>query len=228
MLKPIVRLLVCVIALTVSTFAQSKVTGTVSTIIDGQTITVAVNSYTTFTVRLRSIETPDDGQQLSEVVVAHLGTLALNKTAELRINAISNEAIFGQVIINGVDLSQQMLRDGAAWYSDENSSSSDSETIYRANEQAAKSESRGLWEIAGLKKPSELRKAIETAKDPLNDSKVSQLAWEQLGYSVEGVFPSESFTPATGNCGGIVVGGVDGDTVRIQTSSGQQTVRLRV
>lgn len=227
MLKTTFKLILCLLAFTVSGFAQRAITAAVTNVIDGQTITVALSGGSNLTVRLTSIETPDEGQPFSEIVTEHLTAIALGKTVELRINAISDDAMFGQVVLNGIDLSQQMLRDGAAWYSQEISFSRESETAYQANEQAAKSESRGIWGVVGLRKPSELRKAIEGVKNPLNDSRVSQLAWEQLGYSVEGIFPSESFTPSTGNCGGTVVGIVDGDTVKILTSSGQQlTVRL--
>jgi endonuclease YncB( thermonuclease family) len=226
MLKTTLKMVLCLFVLSVPGFAQRAITGAVTSIIDGQTITVASGGGSNLKIRLISIETPDDGQQLSDIVTEHLAELALGKTIELRIDAFDDDAIFGRVAVGGIDLSLQMLRDGAAWYSEEYSLSPENEAAYKVSEQAAKSESRGVWGIVGLKRPSEIRKSIESVKDPLNDGTVSQLAWEQLGYSVEGIFSSESFTLATGNCSGTVVGIFDGDTVKIQTSSGLQTVRL--
>jgi endonuclease YncB( thermonuclease family) len=221
MFTKIFKLALCIMLLSVPSLAQYV--GTVSSVVDGQTITVSTAGGSPLTVRLNSIEVPDDGQPLSDTVTEHLSTLAFGKTVGLRIVAISYEFVVADVTINGIDLSQQMLRDGAAWYVS-NASSTVDEASDVANEQTAKREKRGIWAIDGLKRPSQIRQEVTDSKDPLHDKRVSQLAWEQLGQSTEGVFPSESFTPATGDCSGVVTNVVDGDTVHIRTSGGREVI----
>jgi endonuclease YncB( thermonuclease family) len=184
--------------------SQSTFGGTITAIVDSQTVSVATNGGSTITLRLRSIETPDDGQPLADTVRQHLAELALGKEAQLRIEALGDDFVLGVVIVNGVDLSEQMLRDGAAWYSEETTPTIDVETSYRANEQAAAKEGRGIWSVHDLKRPSELRNIIEGVNDPLRDPKIAYLAATQLTFATEGIFGPEPSVAAEGNCGGTV------------------------
>ena len=71
-----------------------------------------------------------------------------------------------KVLLNGVDIGSQMLRDGAAWYdrSFEYTLSESDRELYARCEQMARDEKRGLWQDGMAVAPWEFRKAQQTAK----------------------------------------------------------------
>ncbi|GEM_PF-5328970 len=75
-------------------------------------------------------------------------------TFSYRARTISHEASSGQLTLNGVDISEQMLRDGAAWHVPVRFSAQplDEHVRYASQEAAAKKENRGIW--AGAMSPS--------------------------------------------------------------------------
>ena len=108
-------------------------------------------------VVLQNIETPEPEQPLYGVIKEHLEKFLLGKTAVVFPKVIVNSSTVAQVFVGDVDVSQQMLRDGAAWYkADKKTAESE---IYLSNETQAKAEKRGVWGIAGLKPAWEFRAA---------------------------------------------------------------------
>ena len=218
-----------IILLAMSAFAQFQMTGMVTEIYDGRTIKVTDHRGTPFTVQLRAIETPEDGQELAETVKDHLTNLLLSKQITFRFSGGTDQILVAQVLVNGLDASQQVLRDGAAWlYVDDAGSASGTEiNEYRNLETLAKNEKRGVWGIADLIRPSEIKRTALNASDPLADTATAQIAYRGLGPAVEGVFGPEIYSLESGNCSGRVVGVSDGDTVTILTSA-NQTVKVRL
>jgi endonuclease YncB( thermonuclease family) len=128
-----------------------RVQGQVTEVTDGRTLKLRVNS-SDISVTLQFVETPSDDQPLAGTVRDHLSKLALGRTASCEIRGVKFNRSFGRVVIDGRDLSQQMLRDGAAWLIPHEISgqSIDEYQAYQKLEAAAKSEKRGVWSVSGL------------------------------------------------------------------------------
>jgi endonuclease YncB( thermonuclease family) len=214
--------LVFVVLFSVYLVAQPKMIGRVSEVLDGQTILVESTHGAKFPVRLTCFEAPDENQELFDVVKGHLTNIVLGREISFSPGSSS------RVVVNGLDVSAQMLRDGAGWnVSPVCTGSQDVLNSYTANESLAKQEKRGVWGISNLQPSSLMTEEVVNSPDPFNDPKVASAAWRSLGPSVESVFGYEYSSIENNKCDGKVFSVVDGDTVNILTDSNQQiTVRL--
>ena len=149
--------------LTISAFSQSKFYGKVVEVIDGKTMIVEPQAKVQIKLELQYIEIPEAEQQLHTAVKDHLQKLVLNKTVEFRPRGLSDQKTVGRVLLGNVDLSQQMLRDGAAWYAvyDQKIHDESISSQYQLNESQAKAEKRGVWSIPDLKPAWKFRAAKE-------------------------------------------------------------------
>lgn len=139
-------------------FSQQKFAGRVIDIVDGKTVVIEMATGK-ITAVLQHIEVPEPEQPLHATVKEHLGKLVLGKIVVFHPRGISPHKTVGRLVLDDVDVSQKMLRDGAAWHeplarSGQNPTESED---YRANESQAKAEKRGVWSIAGLKPAWEFR-----------------------------------------------------------------------
>lgn len=137
-----------------SAFAQDRYFGKVTEIVDGRTVIVEPQPQVKIKIELQFIEVPEAEQQLHKLVKTHLSNMLLNKQVEFFPKNLNSETRpVGQVLLNGVDVSQQMLRDGAAWYAvlEKNLHNTNESIRYQNNETLAKNEKRGIWSIAELK-----------------------------------------------------------------------------
>jgi len=226
-LRSIILLIFLVLPICAS--AQVQLTGTVTEILDSQTVTITDLRGNAWAVRLRAIETPDEGQVLSDVVREHVTNLLLSKQVTFRFSSMGEGEFVAMVTIDGRDASQQLIRDGAAWlYTEElgGASAEDLDT-YRALETQAKNEGRGIWAESGLIRPSEVRTAAHKVGDPLADAATAKIAFLAFGSAIEGVFGNESYFSETTDCSGRVVGVADGDTVTILTGS-NRNIKVRL
>ncbi|MEO8041158.1 MAG: thermonuclease family protein [Acidobacteriota bacterium] len=142
----------------ISIGAQASLTGTVAEVLDGRTI-VLETSAGRVAAQLQYVEVPEQGQPLFSSTKAHLANLARGKVVELKTQRIVSGKAIGWVTIDGVDLSLQMIRDGAAWHEPKDTSgqSQDEAAEYEANEALAKREKRGVWSGAAIKTPWQVR-----------------------------------------------------------------------
>ena len=142
----------CVIA------SAQSLSGKVVEVTDGRTL-VLETSAGRINAQLQYIEVPEDGQPLFGVTRGHLSNLSFSKIVELKPQRIVRGKTIGRVTIDGVDLSLQMIRDGAAWHEPQDSSGQpqDEAADYGANQSLAKNEKRGVWSGAILKTPWEVR-----------------------------------------------------------------------
>lgn len=142
-----------------SAFSQSKLSGKVLEVIDGKTAVVQIGTTGELTVVLQYIEIPEAEQPLNSVVKQHLTNLLLGKNVLVIPRGVVNSKTVAQVFIGGVDVSQQMIRDGAAWFAvPERTEKSGAEVeVYLSNESQAKAEKRGVWSIEGMKPAWEFR-----------------------------------------------------------------------
>ncbi|MEP7077214.1 MAG: thermonuclease family protein [Acidobacteriota bacterium] len=146
--------------LVTSTFGQQKMGGKVVDVIDGKTLVVEMPAGRITTI-LHYIEIPEPGQSpaLSQTVKDHLSNLVIGKNVLVEPRGLLPTKMLAQVYLNGADIGQQMVRDGAAWHTPavktgQNQNDSDSYETYQA---LARTEKRGVWSILDLKPAWEYR-----------------------------------------------------------------------
>lgn len=161
-------LVFALIALSQTAFSQRKLSGKVTEIIDGKTAVVRIGTSANLTLVLQYVEIPEAEQPLNAVVKQHLSNLLLGKTVQFLPRGVVDSKTVAQVFIGDVDVSQQLIRDGAAWFAAaEKTEKSGAEVErYLANEALAKAEKRGVWSIEGMKPAWEFRaEKIKREKD---------------------------------------------------------------
>lgn len=147
--------------------AQMAFLGEVVEVRDGKTVVIKGPSGTLL-VELQYISVPAAQHEMAVTVTDHLRTLALGKRVDYRSRILAEGRTIGRVSAGGVDLSQQMLRDGAAWLVPASVSGQDKSEFdrYAAMETAAKQEKRGLWAHIELSLTAEA-KSQPTVAEPL-------------------------------------------------------------
>lgn len=135
-----------------SASAQLTIPGEVVDVIDGKTVLVAIPGAKV-KVELQYIDVPEPGQHLYDTVKQHLRQLVVGKSVEYRAKTLLKDRAIGRLMIKNIDISQQLLRDGAAWHKPIDSSGQEKTEyeIYAATEAAAKQEKIGVWSIQALK-----------------------------------------------------------------------------
>jgi endonuclease YncB( thermonuclease family) len=158
-------------------FAQGRVNGVVVEIIDGKTVVIEMENLSRLTAELQYIEVPEAGQPLNQTVKDHLRELVEGKVVEFRAKGLRQTTTVGQLFLKGVDISQQMIRDGAAWYAVLKKGGHDmtESAVYQNNEAQAKNEKRGIWSIENLKPSWQVRAEAEE-----NRRSAEKLAAEKL------------------------------------------------
>ena len=158
-LKPLVFITVVLLLLAATAYPQRKFGGKVVEVVDGKTAVVQVPTGGKVTVVLQFIEIPEPQQPLYQTVKEHLENLILGKNVEFLPIRVLYAASVGKIFLDGTDISQQMLRDGAAWYAlPEKSAQDASESgVYLATEAQAKTEKRGVWSVDDIKPAWEFR-----------------------------------------------------------------------
>ena len=138
--------------------SQNVFNGTVVDVKDGRTIVLEIPNGP-MKVVLQYIEVPEPEQALHQIIIDHLGLLTRGKEADFRLVGIGTSDVRGRLVVGGIDISQQMLRDGAAWLIPQERSGQPQAEFesYRAAENQARSEKRGVWSLTGLKPAWEFR-----------------------------------------------------------------------
>jgi endonuclease YncB( thermonuclease family) len=151
-------LFVIVLLMAQAAASQRAYFGKIVEVIDGKTFVIDLPTGRVTGV-LPYIEVPEPDQALHQTVREHIGQLVTGKYAELRVVAMGADRLSGKLFINGIDISQQMLRDGAAWLMPMEMSGQPSAEYasYKSIESQAKAERRGVWGMVGLKPAWEWR-----------------------------------------------------------------------
>ncbi|CAN5498124.1 thermonuclease family protein [soil metagenome] len=123
-------------------FAEEELKGVVKSIIDGNTIVIAVNSNESYKVLLHGIDSPEPGQKYAEQAKHFLEKLLLNKSVTINIRGkdrLGNR--LGDIHIDGaVDPRQELIKQGLAWTS-EKEPIADLESL----KEEARAKGKGLW-----------------------------------------------------------------------------------
>jgi endonuclease YncB( thermonuclease family) len=148
-------------------FSQTRLDGKVVEIINGKTIVIeTAGNSNRLIAELEYIEIPEPEQQLAQTVKEHLQKLLLGKDVEFIAKSLMEKKLVGKVYLNNVDMSQQLLRDGAAWYAvlEKNRQDAAESENYQLTEAQAKLEKRGIWGVENLKPAWEFRAEKERAE----------------------------------------------------------------
>ena len=139
--------------------------GKVIEINDGDEITI-FNMNRPVRIRLIGIDAPERNQPFGDIARQHLSDLVFDKMVLAEYSGISGDhSLIGRVLLNDVDISAQMLRDGAAWFDSRARLSDLQRDIYFQSEQAARKEHRGLWQSEGAIAPWEFVKAEASKRE---------------------------------------------------------------
>jgi len=126
-----------------SCFAQEKILGTVSKVIDGNTIEVTTYEAETYKVLLHGIDSPDPGQPHAERATEYLNNLLLNKHVMISLHGrdrLGNR--MGDIHIEGApDPRHEMLKAGLAWTTERQS-----DPTLEALKEQARQQNIGLWQ----------------------------------------------------------------------------------
>ncbi|MFM9904392.1 MAG: thermonuclease family protein [Pyrinomonadaceae bacterium] len=199
-MKRVLRLTVlaafAVVVFALSANAQLSFTGEVIEIVDGRTVVVRISTGQ-IKVQLQYIDVPDAGQPAGKTVSSHLRDLVMGKIVQYRPTSIRDDRTIGQLTLNGIDLSQQMLRDGAAWHIPSLLSGQEARNydLYASFAAAAQREKRGLWSVEGL------RPAWEMPPDTLPTQIPQQ---PTIPVSTRTTPPAANVNPALGSVGALV------------------------
>jgi micrococcal nuclease len=123
-------------------FAEGELKGVVTSVIDGNTIEIAVNSSESYKVLLRGIDSPDPGQKYAEQAKHLLEKLLLNKSVTINLHGkdrLGNRV--GDIQIDGVvDPRHELIKQGLAW-------TSEKEPIVELEslKEEARAKGKGLW-----------------------------------------------------------------------------------
>lgn len=141
-------------------FAQSRLAAKVVEVIDAKTVVVELQTGKRVITELQYIDIPDREQPLYQTVKQHLQNLVLDKVVEFKPNGVSGSKTIGKIYLNGIDISMQMIRDGAAWHLD-NGQTMEESSLYQSNQDQAKADKIGVWAIQGMKSPKEFKAQME-------------------------------------------------------------------
>ena len=149
----------------VSAFSQMSSQGEVVDIVDGRTAVVSIPTGKV-KVELQYIDVPASGQPMHDMVREHLRRMLVGKVVNFRPRTFASGRSIGRLMLDNVDVSQQMLRDGAAWHVPQKVSGQEQQEFdeYAAMESAAKSDKLGVWSIPGLRPAWEFKAAAAAAK----------------------------------------------------------------
>lgn len=142
--------------------AGATLYGKVEKIDEGDVLTMN-NLNRSIKIRLLGIDAPEKGQAFAEVSRQHLSDLVLNKFVVVHYSGLGEmNQIVGRVIVGEMDVSAQMIRDGAAWYAgrDGNLLSPAEREMYGESEKLAREERRGLWEDASPVAPWNFKQTL--------------------------------------------------------------------
>ena len=160
----------------------ASLSGKVIEVNSGDVITIS-NLNRPVRVRLLGVDAPEMDQAFGEVAKKHLAALVFDKSVLVEYAGIAGDhSLNGRVLLEGVDIGAQMIRDGAAWVDPDTQhrlSATDRE-VYQQSEGAARSERRGLWQQENPVAPWEFAKAVALRRNPVPAS-TPVVAVKQIG-----------------------------------------------
>ena len=179
--------IVAVLILSVTGAGAATLQAKVIEVRSGNSLVVS-NTNRSVRVRLKAVAPPEAGQPFADAARDHLKALVLDQAVTVDYTHYADGYLEARVILNGVDIGSQMLRDGVAWFdhaTDFELNEADRD-LYAQCEQAARTEKRGLWQQESPLAPWEFRRIEKAKLDDLNSHRYGSLpkAGNRAGKSV--------------------------------------------
>lgn len=109
--------MLCIIGLCLSLSVQAEeFIGRVVGITDGDTLTVLDTSHQQYKIRLIGIDAPERKLPFGERAGQNLAQLAFAKEITVQWRKKHRKRLIGKVLVNGVDVSLEQIKDGTAWW----------------------------------------------------------------------------------------------------------------
>jgi endonuclease YncB( thermonuclease family) len=138
--------------------------GKVVGVIDGDTVTVLVESKAQKQIRIKGIDAPEKEQLFGNNAREYLTNILLNKKIIVEYSTLNVERqILGKIILDGKDIGLGMIESGFAWFCEEHKSELTEEEIslYSLSQSKAQSNTLGLWQNPNPTSPWKFREQTE-------------------------------------------------------------------
>lgn len=123
-------------------------TGRVTGISDGDTLTLLDTTEVLFKIRLSGIDSPEKGQAFGQFCKKSLSDLVYGRTAQIGWRKLDRYGrIIGTVLVDERDINLEQIRRGCGWHYKkyQNEQSTNDRLSYSAAEESARKEKVGLW-----------------------------------------------------------------------------------
>jgi endonuclease YncB( thermonuclease family) len=128
-------------------------------------VTILTDTGERVKIRLYGIDAPEKGQDFGNKARLYLNDLCYGKTVKVEEKGVDlYNRVLGVVYTNGLNLNQEMVKNGLAWYYDYYVKDSHLEEL----EQAARKQKLNIWSMKNPVPPHEFRKAAKKNKVILN------------------------------------------------------------
>ena len=155
--------LTLLLPLTVHT-EPSVIEGRVVSIADGDTLTLLTSDKKQVKVRLAEIDTPERGQPYASKAKDELSALVWQKEISVRVIDVDRYGrSVGRIYVDGIDVSAEMVRRGAAWVYRKYATDDNLHEL----ENEARESKRGLWSLPESERlpPWEWRRGSNKAEE---------------------------------------------------------------
>jgi micrococcal nuclease len=138
-MKPLIALLILNFAF-ITGYAEEEIKGTVSSVIDGNTIEILASNNEIYKVLLHGVDCPETGQNYGEQAKAFLEKLLLHKSITILLRGKDRWGNrLGDIKVDGIpDPERELIRVGLAWTTEPNP---ELETL----KDRARAQGLGLW-----------------------------------------------------------------------------------
>lgn len=131
-------------------YVGATINAAVTSIVDGDTVHVALGDGATITIRLDGIDSPERGEPFSDRATRETRVLLLTKQVQVRGTDVDRYGrLVARLVVDGVDVSTQLVRDGLACHFTRYSS----DATLAAAQREAQQRGAGFW-AAGAQKPA--------------------------------------------------------------------------
>jgi len=140
---------------------QSTLTGEVIKVADGDTFTLKTTDGEQVNIRLYGIDAPEKGQDFGTKSHQHLNALCYGKYVIVKTeNKDKYGRTLGTAYIDGLNINEDMVRQGLAWYYSDYANDPRLESL----EQAARKQKLNIWSKRNPQSPHDFRKAKKEKK----------------------------------------------------------------
>lgn len=144
-----------------STEPAETIKGKVVSVADGDTMTILTDSKERIKVRLYGIDAPEKGQDFSSKARIHLNELCYGKTVKVEKKGIDQyDRLLGIVYLDELNLNQEMIKEGLAWYYDHYVE----DPVLEELEKTARQQKLNIWSLKKPTPPYEYRKKQRSEK----------------------------------------------------------------